>query len=236
MLSAKVIASAFAILMLLGLGIAFACARIGVSYGAFYAQKQVTSYGTIMTPSNQPTNLVQNPDFSQGFSSWGGYSENGGWNTGPNAYAFLDYSVYHSAAPSLRMEPDPHGNTPGDPACWSTGWPMVGGQTVRVSVWVRTDTNPNFPYNTNVPYGARMCVDFRDSSGKIMNNAVLNCTVPVVDGCPVVSWGTSVWTLIDFYCVAPPTAVTCCMWLQVYPPQSGVTLSCWFDDAVAYIV
>jgi hypothetical protein len=198
--------------------------------------------GSINYSSRMPSNnLIPNPDFSQGFSGWGGYT---GWRGDQNAhgYAFLDNSTYRNTAPSLRLEPDPYGITPGDPAVWVDPRIAAKGEvTLRAGVWVKTDKNPNYPYNTNTPYGARMMVDFWDNSQNDLTNEgfyqIINSTVPVVDGCPVVSWGTTSWTLIEIYVKATNlNTVWAVLWLQVYPSQSGVTLSCWFDDAYCVLV
>jgi hypothetical protein len=187
----------------------------------------IQTAGSIDYPSPAPANnLILNPDFSEGFAYWGGYT---GW-TGSSGYAFLDNSTYHNAAPSLALEPDPYGITPGDPACWATGISVNGEVTLKVDVWVKTSVD-------SVGYGgARMMVDFYDASGNDLTNEgyfqIINCTVPLVDNCPVVAWGTTSWTLIEIYVKATnPNTVTAVPWLQVFPAQSGVTLPCWFDDA-----
>lgn len=202
----------------------------------------IQTTGSIDYQSRDPSsNLILNPDFSAGFAYWGGYS---GWRGDKNAkgYAFLDNSTYHNAAPGIRLEPDPYGITPGDPAVWvDPRIPVQGEVTLRVGVWVKTSVNPNYPYNPNAPYGARMMVDFWDNSQHDLTNEgyfqIINCTVPIVTGCPVVSWGTTTWTLIEIYVKATnPNTVSAVPWLQVYPSQPGVTLSCWFDDAYCVVV
>ena len=183
------------------------------------------------------TNLISNPDFSQGFSGWGGYS---GW-TGTNGYATLDYSTYHNGAPSLRLDTDIHGISSNDPACWidpriSLSQPYT---TYVFSVWVKTGSNPDHSYDQTQPYGARMMVDFYDSVGVDLTNQgyyqIINSTVPIVTGCPVVSWNSAGWTLIQIYvkCTSPtndpPTQAV--PWLQTFPAQTDGPYSCWFDDA-----
>lgn len=177
-------------------------------------------------------NLISNPSFSNGFNGWGGYT---GW-TGSNGYAFLDNSIYHSVAPSLKLECDPRGITPNDPACWvDPRIPINGAVTLRAGAWVRADSSP-------IGYGgARMMVDFYDAQGNNLTNAgyfqILSCTVPVVDNCPVVAWGTNAWTLIEFLVKCTnSSAASAVPWLQSFPAQAGKTYSCWFDDCYCYLI
>jgi hypothetical protein len=206
--------------------------------GTLQSQRGVASYGTIDYTSS--FNILVNPDFSQGFARW---SDVPGWN-GAQGWASLDYSNYHNAAPSLKMTPDPYyiaaaAGMSGDcGSAWADQVAISPGCIMRIGVWVKTDTNPSYPYNPNAPYGARLGCDFRESNtGTILGGfTIINSTVPVIDYCPVVSWGTSDWTLMEYYVRAPSNAHTACVWLQTFPQHSNDFHSCYFDDVYAVIV
>ena len=238
--SIRVAVLACAAIVLLTLWVA---SNNGASFGTSNGSVTVQSYGTIASSVDLPQqNMLLNPDFSQGYAYWGG--ENG-WRAdqNPEGFAFIDYSQGHDAPPCMKLEPDPYGIGPaqgdqGDSgACWQ-GFSITPGCIIRFGVWVKTDDNPWYSYNPSSPYGARFGCDFRDlpSYQIIGGGQMINCSVPVINGCPTVCWGTTSWTLIEWYVRAPYNANSATPWFQAFPYQSGVTAACYFDDAYAYIV
>jgi hypothetical protein len=226
------------------------CMVIGQLLGSFAAPvtNTISTYGSIVenTQGGQGgTNILSNGDFSNGFEGWQTYTDNGGQVTNPsnppNSYVSLDYSIYHTAAPSCKILADPDEVTPGDPSIWRANSESVyPGETIIVQAWVYIVGPNDQPWG-----GARVSEDFRDSRGNDLTNegvvpTYISSTFPPQNGnvYGYVPYGTSGWVLDSMELYVPANAVWVCLWLQTMPAYAvtGNTGYAYYDDAAIILV
>jgi hypothetical protein len=197
----------------------------------------------------QGNSVVINGNFSNGFTGWrnermGLISNNSGWQSPPNPHGFgLIVSDGHDSVPCLKLLNDLYGlgiavNDTGDSgACWQ-GWNVVPGQMVHIIYWYKTDND-----GSHVP-GLRCGWDGgtanqSDPADVYAGPAitVINCSVPMVWGCPTVAWGTNSWTKVEIYGTVNNGVYSMNFWIQAWnsglPPVG--TIGTGTDFAGAYV-
>ena len=240
MASNKLIASACAILILLGLSI---FSYTG-TYGIVSNQVVLPSYGSI-NQSPAGNNVVKNGDFSNGLIGWSGES---GWSNPPNPNGFgsIATGVGHDSAPCLKLENDPYGVGPsigdvGDSgACWQNFAYVHSGQTVHIVYWCKTDADGTHSYGLRFGTDGGTG-DTPSSPGNSYAGGAfkfINCSVPIIGTCPTVVWGTSSWTKVEVYGTIRPNVRNFNLWIQAWNgglPSTGGTIGTGKDFAGAYI-
>jgi hypothetical protein len=212
------------------------CPVIGQLLGSFAASGPITvpTNGMIdLTSSPAAGNKLSNGDFSNGFVGWDTYTTSGAKVVNPSnpSFASLDYSIYHTAAPSVKILADPnkvsmYGAT--DPSIWiNPSVSIRGGEDIILQAWCY------LVGSAGQPMGARIGVDFRDAS----NALITTSSTDVYRNYPpdsYVPWGTSGWVLDKMEVLAPSNAAYACLWLMNTPPQ-GPGIVYWDDAAVILV-
>lgn len=175
-------------------------------------------------PTLGSKNLLTNGDFSQGGEPWRGKKVPSSTEPPvvgqPSFYGQLDYDVYHTSPPSLRM--DPITFDPSREVWYAVRFPVLAGQAVCARGWIRAGSPPHLWAGS----GCRFGLDFRREPGYITRG---------VNGgfSHFVEAGQEGWTQHEILTYVQPGEDNVMLWLQGYPGDAQAPG--WWDELELYI-